>query len=36
MAFRVVKSIDLDNLGDRFIAPGASERMKIKGADLRN
>jgi hypothetical protein len=36
MAFRVVKSIDLDNLGDRFVAPGASERVKIKGADLRN
>ena len=35
-AFQVVKSIDLDNLGKRFIAPDTSGQMKIKGTDLRN
>lgn len=35
-AFQVVKSIDIENLGDRFIAPGTSDRLKTKGADPRN
>lgn len=35
-AFQVVKSIDIKNLGNRFIAPGTSDRMKIRGADLMN
>lgn len=29
-AFQVVKSIDLDNLGSRLIAPGVSDSLKIK------
>ena len=35
-AFQVVKSIDIENIGERFIAPGTSDRMKVKGVDLRN
>jgi hypothetical protein len=32
-AFQVIKLIDMENLGDRFIAPGTSDRLKTKGAD---
>ena len=32
-AFRVVESIDLDNLGNRFVAPEKSDGMKIQGTD---
>jgi len=35
-ALQVVKYIDIDNLGKRFIAPDTSGQMKIKGTDLRN
>jgi hypothetical protein len=35
-AFQVVRSIDLDNLGSRFIAPKAGSGLKINGADLHN
>jgi hypothetical protein len=34
-AFQVIKLIDMENLGERFIAPGTSDRLKTKGADPR-